>query len=173
MKKNIVRIIILILIILTYLKPLKAETFEENITSALLTKEVSSDINMYQKILEIPKIKLKKGFYAINSPFNQVKYGIEVIKDDPNLLILASHSGNAKISYFKNLNKLENNDEVIISSPATKEYYKIVYHYEINKNGQFKVLNDGLDKKIILITCSKEDKTKQIVYVGKYEKKEV
>ena len=172
MKRNIVKSLIILLIIFFNIRIIKEDliTYEKE-TKEDLTVETDNKTSKYSQVLEIPKIKLKKGFYNLNSEYNKVKYGIEVIKENENLLILASHSGNSKISYFKNLDKLENGDEVIVSSKGNKEYYKIVYNYEILKNGTFKILKDGIEKKIILITCKKSDKTKQIVYVGESIKK--
>lgn len=120
----------------------------------------------YFGILEIPKINLKKGFYSLNSKYNHVKYGLEILKDDPNLLIVASHSGNSLISYFKNLDKLVIGDEVIITKNASKDIYEVKYFYSYNKNGMLEMLNDHLTSKIILITCDKNDLAKELVYVA-------
>ena len=64
---------------------------------------------VYIGYLEIPRISLRYGFVAKDSYYNHVDRNIQIIKesDFPDVengnLIIAGHSGNAKISYFKNL----------------------------------------------------------------------
>ena len=76
--------------------------------------------NSYIGLLEIPKIKLMKGFYNIESSQNNVNKNIEVIKNStmPNqnnsILVLAAHSGYGKHAYFSNLTDLILNDEINI-----------------------------------------------------------
>ena len=66
----------------------------------------------YFMILEIPKIKLKRGLYGVNSYLNNVNSNLEILSssnmpDTQNSnLIIAGHSGNSDVSYFKNLYKL-------------------------------------------------------------------
>lgn len=121
--------------------------------------------NDYIAILEIPKINLKKGLYAKDNKYNDVKYGIQILdKSNENLVILASHSGNSLISYFKNLAKLKVDDKVIIKYQEKDYIYQVRYFYEIEKNGKLEILDDNIYKKIILITCNNQ--SKQIVYVG-------
>lgn len=124
----------------------------------------------YYFILSIPSINLEEKVYEYNSNNNDVNKGIYLAKDYnfsnmKGSLILASHSGNSKISYFKNLNYLSNNDIVIIKKNDTTYYYKIIDNYKIEKNGSFKYKN--LDNHIYLITCDKKNKKKQLVYTGK------
>ncbi len=120
----------------------------------------------YLGILEIPKINLKKGFYNINSQYNRVKYGLQLIKYDPNLVILASHSGNSLISYFKDLDHLTVGDEIRITYKDAEDIYTIKYFYQTTKNGVVENMQDQISSKIILTTCDKEDLKKQLVYVG-------
>ena len=125
----------------------------------------------YVAVLEIPKINLKKGLYNYNSIYNDVDKNIEILDNSkmPNKenssLILASHSGNSSVSYFKNLDKLLNGDSVIVYYNNVKYYYRIIDFYLEKKNGYISMpyFNDG--KYIILTTC--KDSLNQLVYIGK------
>ena len=85
----------------------------------------------YIGILEIPKIKLQKGFYDINNKKNNVNKNIQVLKnstmpsENNSVLAIASHSGNGKKAFFKNLYKLEINDQINI-------YYQNKIYYTVN-----------------------------------------
>ena len=69
----------------------------------------------YIAVIQIPKINLEKGIYNIDNSLNNVDKNIAVLRetiwpDQKNShIILASHSGNSDISYFKKLNKLKIN----------------------------------------------------------------
>lgn len=124
----------------------------------------------YLGILEIKSIKLKKGFYDINSKLNDVDKNIEVIKFSlmPNIknsnLILASHSGNSDISYFKNLDKLKLGDIASVYYHKNKYDYKLVNYYEVIKSGKVQIIKNNDVNNLTLITC-KKNSDKQIVYI--------
>jgi sortase A len=79
---------------------------------------------------------------------------------------LYAHSGNSSISYFNNLNKVEINDEVYIYYNGVKYEYKIFDKYDIEKTGKAEVYLTNTEKYITLITCSQEQKNRQIVLIG-------
>ena len=59
-------------------------------------------------VLEIPSINLSRGFLDKENIYNDVDYNIKILDESamPNEkgnVILASHSGNSKIAFFKNL----------------------------------------------------------------------
>ena len=126
-------------------------------------------------VLEIPKIKLKKGLYNIDSKLNNVDKNIKILHesnmpDIPNgNLILASHSGNSSISYFKNLNKLDINDNIIIYYNNEKYIYKLVNIYQVDKTGSIEILRNNNKRTLTLITCNKKDKTKQLVFISELD----
>ena len=65
--------------------------------------------------------------------------------------ILYAHSGNSKIAYFRNLNKLNVNDEVFIYYEGVKYSYQIINKYEIEKTGKMEVIRDSKRKLITRI----------------------
>lgn len=132
----------------------------------------------YVGILEIPKINLKQGFLDINSKYNNVDYNITVIQTstypdiDGGNFILASHSGNAYISYFKNLYKLEIGDEAYIYYKSIKYTYHIVNIYNVEKTGKVAIYRDSNATVLTLITCTKNSETEQTVYILELTNKE-
>ena len=132
----------------------------------------------YIGVLEIPKINIKRGFLNIKDKGNNVNKNLQVIKgsDMPNVkngnLIIAAHSGNSYISYFKNLYKLSNDDVAYVYFNNIKYTYKVAGKYDAEKNGKVTIHRDNKKNTLTLITCSQTDKTKQIVYILELESEE-
>ena len=114
--------------------------------------------------LEIPKISLDKGFYAYSSVYNSVDKGIELINDFSSLedgILLASHSGNSDVSFFKDLYKVSIGDYVYVSFGDYRYTYRVFNKYETLKNGYLDVPSD--DYVLILTTCSYNDGMQLVV----------
>ena len=146
------------------------EVIEEEKENELKVQEQRKTIN-YVGIIEIPKINLKKGLVNKNSKNNNVDKTIMTLKettypDDNSIshIILASHSGNCSVCYFKNLYKLNINDDVYFYYKGNKYIYNISNKYEIDKTGkmEYKYANNS---NIVLITCIRGT-NKQIVYIA-------
>jgi len=125
----------------------------------------------YIGFLKIDEINLKVGLVAKESRYNHVDRNVQILdpSDYPNVIngnfILASHSGTSKISYFKHLYKLELGD---IATIFYKDYiynYKIVDIYNVPKTGSLEVKRDSNKTVLTLITCTKDSKTLQTVYI--------
>lgn len=132
----------------------------------------------YIGVLEIPKINIKRGFLNIKDKGNNVNKNLQVIKgsDMPNVkngnLIIAAHSGNSYISYFKNLYKLSDEDVAYVYFNNIKYTYKVAGKYDAEKNGKVTIHRDNKKNTLTLITCSQTEKTKQIVYILELESEE-
>ena len=128
-------------------------------------------VESYLGILEIPKIRLKRGFYNINSKYNKVDYNITIIngstypEEKNNNLILAAHSGNCTICYFNDLYKLKINDEAYLYYKDTKYKYKLVKTYEEQKDGTVAIYRDYDKNCLTLITCTRNSNNKQTIYI--------
>lgn len=135
-------------------------------------EEKKEDNKNYFMVIEIPKISLKKGLCKIGESCNKVSKNIEILKesDMPDIergnLILASHNGNSNVSFFDKLNCLKVNDTIYIFYKNIKYEYKLNTQYEIDKVGTAVIHRDGDKNTLILITCKKHSRTKQIVYVA-------
>lgn len=130
----------------------------------------NQDFN-YIGFLEIPKLNLKRGFFDINSKYNNVDSNITVINgstmpdEQNNNLILAAHSGSCSYCYFKNLYKLKKGDKASINYRGKKYNYEIVKIYEVTKDGTVAIYRDYSKNTMTLITCTRNSDTKQIVYI--------
>ena len=151
------------------------EAIQENNEVETTPEEPQQIVNRvnynYIGILEIPKVNLKQGFLDINSKYNNVDYNITVIQTStyPDVekgnFILASHSGNSYISYFKNLYKLEIGDQAYIYYNNIKYSYQIVNIYNVEKNGKVAIYRNSNATCLTLITCTKNSDHEQTVYI--------
>lgn len=152
------------------------EIEEDNIepTEIIDTKEEVKEqakVN-YIAVLKIPKINLERGLVDPNSYLNNVNYNLEWIDgssmpDEVNgNVIIAGHSGSARISYFRNLYKLEIGDEASIIYKNKTYTYKVVDIYDIEKTGKAEIIKDKDTTTLTLITC-RHATNKQIVVIFK------
>lgn len=157
---------------------IKVDIDEEKIKEQPKQEEKKTSNYNYIGVLEIPKINIKRGFLNIKDKGNNVNKNLQVIKgsDMPNVkngnLIIAAHSGNSYISYFKNLYKLSNEDVAYVYFNNIKYTYKVVGKYDAEKSGKVTIHRDNKKNTLTLITCSQTDKTKQIVYILELESEE-
>lgn len=112
----------------------------------------------YLAVLEIPKIKLKKGLVFATKDFKSINYEVSIdinsnFPDESGNFILYAHAGNSKISYFKDINKLDINDEAIIYYEGKEYIYEVVQKYEITKTGTLNLDKSYSDNNLILLTC--------------------
>lgn len=129
----------------------------------------------YLGILEIKKIKLRKGFYKLNSNLNNVDKNIMIVSSSnmPDVnkgnLILASHSGNSSVSYFRYLDKLDMEDIASIYYLGKKYDYKLINYYDVDKNGSVQIIKNNDINTLTLITC-KKNTNKQTVFIFELNK---
>ena len=134
-------------------------------------KEDNPTANYYIGTLSIPKIGLDKGFASIESSYNNVDNNIKVLEysnypdQKKGNFIVAGHSGSAWNSFFRNLYKLEVNDKAYVNYKNKTYEYKIVDIYYQEKTGKIRIYRDYNKTTMTLITCTKDDKTKQTVYI--------
>jgi len=132
----------------------------------------------YIAILEIPKIKIKRGLFAIHNKNNTVDKTIQIItpSDMPDIengnLTLAAHSGTGRIAFFKNLNKLQIGDEIILYFNQTKYTYKVRNIYEEKKDGDIEIRKNPNTTTLTLTTCKPKEKDKQLILISEQTKKE-
>lgn len=123
----------------------------------------------YVAILDIPKINLRKGLVMSTKNFKSINYAISIDKnskmpDEKGYFILYAHSGNSRISYFKDINKLEKDDITKVFYQGKTYNYKVNKKYEIQKTGSL-VLNESYDtNNLVLLTCIHNTK-KQLVII--------
>ena len=179
--KNFIRILFLLFIVTGFLllgydkvnsfKKLKASNKKvEEYFHTRSTNKKSTLNNNYIGVLEIPKIGLKKGFVDPFSIHNNIGENITILKPYmmPNkknsTFILAAHSGNSNISFFKDLYKLSIRDTVYIYYNNKKYIYEVVKYYEEDKKGTITIKDNNNIKKLILTTCKSFNK--QLIYIA-------
>lgn len=147
-----------------YKNELKIEEFYNN-------DYVDKELTGYIGILKIDKINLYQGFYDISSKYNDVDKNIMVheVSNYPDVvngnLILLAHSGNSAVSYFRDLDKLDYGDIAFVIVGDDVYTYKLVNIYELVKNGKVFIDRDNNVKTLTLITCSRVNLDKQVIYI--------
>lgn len=138
-------------------------------------EEVKEQVKVnYIAVLKIPKINLERGLVDPNSYLNNVNYNLQWIDgssmpDQENgNVIIAGHSGSARISYFRKLDKLAIGDEASIDYKGKVYNYKIVDIYDIDKTGTAEIIREKNKSTLTLITCRHNTK-KQIVVICELE----
>ncbi len=148
------------------------EFFNETpvVTTKLIKSNIKHDNNDFIGFIEIPKINLKGGFVHPLSVHNNINENITILKpfmlpnENNSTFVLAAHSGNSYVSYFKKLYKLDIDDIVYVYFNNKRYEYKIVKYYYENKNGEITIKDNIYTKKLVLTTCKSFDK--QLIYIA-------
>jgi LPXTG-site transpeptidase (sortase) family protein len=130
------------------------------------------DYSKYYGVLEIPKIWLKRGFYS-SGKYNNIQYNVTFVpgSDTPDVvggnLVLIAHSGDAYISYFAYLYKLNLGDVAYITMNNTgaQYMYSLVKKYDVPKSGSVVIDKTYGTTTLTLITCTKNSDNQQTVYI--------
>ena len=142
----------------------KAENLEEIFTEI--------DYSKYLGVLEIPKIRLKRGFYSTDNRYNKIDYNVTLVSgsnmpDEQNgNTILIAHSGDSYISYFAYLYKLDVGDDAFILYNGQNYHYQIVNIYNVEKNGIVNIDRNYERTTLTLVTCTKDNDYLQTVYIA-------
>lgn len=153
-----------------FFKEEPVSNIEENNNQNQSEVKINKTID-YMAILEIPIINLKKGLVDINSSSNNVNKNIYILKEstfpkenEDSHIILAAHSGNSSISYFKNIIKLNINDRINLYYQNNLYKYDVIKKYEIEKTGKLNIdLTNNSD--LTLVSCI-SNTNKQIVILA-------
>lgn len=124
----------------------------------------------YIAVLKIPKINLERGLVNPNSYLNNIEYNVQILKNsampdqEKGNVMLAAHSGNARVSYFRYLYKLSIDDEVIIDYKGHTYTYKVVSIYDVDKTGKAQIYRNKNTNTLTLVTC-RHNTNKQIIVI--------
>ena len=174
--------------IYNYMQSYNSKTQEENQIDSYINKDSTNDVETadnlasdetnehrevnYSFVIEIPEISLKKGIYGIIQEFNTVSKNIQLLNesDMPDIengnVILASHNGSSSISFFNKLDRLNTDSIIYIYQSGIKYEYRLNNSYEIEKNGTAIIKRDLNKSTLTLITCKRNSKDKQMVYIA-------
>ena len=129
------------------------------------------DYSKYLGVLEIPRIGLKRGFYNVGNRYNNIQYNVTMVggsdlPDVPNgNLILMAHSGDAYISYFAFLYRLNIGDSAYVTYGGRKYHYQVANIYTVPKTGVVTIRRNKERTTLTMITCTKDDDHSQTVYI--------
>lgn len=172
-----------------YLKSKKEKAYEK-VRISLMTNEDNTPQNIdeqvtepepeplpngYLGILTIDKINLSQGFYNKDNPDNNVSKNVTFLEpsnypDEKNgNTILVAHSGTSHIAYFKHLYQLQVGDVAKIEYKGKIYTYKIENIYYEEKDGDVTIYRDTSRSTLTMITCTKNDNTKQTIYIAYLE----
>lgn len=157
-------------------KDLEQKQYLENNIVEVQNEQVNT-VENYIAVIEIPKINLKKVIYDKKSKYNNLDKNIQILEKSKMFgeignTILVAHSGSSKISFFRNLHKLKENDYIYV-------YYKnIKYTYTVNqiilekKTGYISLFELEEENCLILSTCGEENQTQLVVLCNIIKKEE-
>ena len=144
---------------------------EETVQEEQPKQEVNQSKKIdYIAVIKIPKIWLEKGLASKGSYYNNVNRNILILNEsdmpdkDKGNVILAGHSGSGRTAFFKNLYKLQTDDEVSIFYGGSEYKYKVVNQYDIEKTGTANIVRNAEKSTLTLITC-RHNTNKQIIYI--------
>ena len=147
------------------------EIEEDIIEEPQKVEEVKEQVKInYIAVLKIPKINLERGLVDPNSYLNNANYNLEILDESAmpdqknGNVIIAGHSGSARISFFRNLNKLVIGDEVFMDYKNNTYKYKVVDIYDIEKTGTAEIIRNKNKSTLTLITC-RHNTNKQIIVI--------
>ncbi len=158
-------------------EPLEEIIVPEEITTTTTTQVVQTTTkpkdarDAYIGYVEVPSVKIKRGFVSPDSKYNSVGYNVMVIKGSemPDVkngnLILAAHRGNSSVSFFDKLYKTKRRDKAIITYGGKTYTYELVNSYEESKDGSLTIKRNANVNTLTLITCTRNNKKTQTVFI--------
>ena len=146
------------------IKSISTANLERNTNTSYISTVSKEENDEIIGTLTIDKLNLSKNIYNINSSHNNVEENVTILNDDINLIVLAAHSGPGYIAFFDDLDKLELNDTINLTYNNKNLVYKVTNIEEQAKDGTIEI-NKTNKQRLILTTCSKKDKGKQLVVI--------
>lgn len=154
------------------------EDYEENSnTDEIVEKQETKQVQNtnYIAVIEIPTINLQTGIVMSNASYTTMNRNVSVYPtaDMPSVdngnFILFAHNGSSRVSYFKNINRLKDNDKIYIYYNNNKYTYNVIRKYDVSMYNS-SPLNRVENKTIItLITCKSGNNKYRTVIVGELE----
>lgn len=125
----------------------------------------------YIGYLEVPDVGIKRGFVSLDSKYNSISYNIMLVKgstmpDKKNgNLIFAAHRGSSSVSFFDKLYKLTDGAHAYVTYKGKVYDYQLKAKYYEKKDGILTIRRNADVSSLTLITCTRNDKTTQTVFV--------
>lgn len=117
------------------------------------------------QMIEIPRINLFLNVEKADDNFQNLDESLVYYKyfNPNNKIIIFGHSGMGVGTYFNKLHKLSSND--FVNLYLEDKVYKYIFNksYTVSKNATYILENEENSKKLLLITCKRNDKNKRVV----------
>ena len=116
----------------------------------------------------IKKINLKQPIYNQTSKKNNIEENVTILNgsespsQENSIMFLAAHSGQGNIAFFNNLDKLNINDIILLKYDNITYKYIVTNIWETKKDGNIEIIKENYQQ-LILTTCSKQNKKKQLI----------
>lgn len=163
MKKKVLSIFVIIIYFYIMLNLIYSSIISKDITSNYMinTGKTYSD----SIIIEISKISLKMPVLKALDDFSNLDNSIVYYKkfDPKNKIIIFGHSGIGYGAFFNRLDELNINDSVFLYNKDMMYEYEVFNVYNVDKTAVYLLNEEENSKKLLLITCIKNDKNKRLV----------
>lgn len=157
-------------------EPLEEIIVPEEVTTTVAVEKTTTTKKVdardaYIGYLEVPDVKIKRGFVSPDSKYNSVGYNVMVIDgskmpDEKNgNLILAAHRGNSSVSFFDKLYKLKRRAKATITYEGKTYTYELTNTYEESKDGSLTIKRNANVNTLTLITCTRNNKKTQTIFI--------
>lgn len=118
-----------------------------------------------RQMIEIPRINLFLNVEKADDNFQNLDESLVYYKyfNPNNKIIIFGHSGMGVGTYFNKLHELSSND--FVNLYLEDKVYKYIFNksYTVSKNATYILENEENSKKLLLITCKRNDKNKRVV----------
>ena len=119
--------------------------------------------------IRIDKLKINNPIYEKGSINNNIDKNVIILDesdypDNQNgTVLIGAHSGTAKESYFKNLNKLVIGDVIKLTYRDKLYTYKVDKISKDNKDGKISINYENKKNRLVLFTCYPKDKNNYLI----------
>ena len=119
--------------------------------------------------IKIDKLKINNPIYEKGSINNNIDKNVIILdqSDYPDkqngTVLIGAHSGTAKESYFKNLNKLVIGDVIKLTYRDKLYTYKVDKISKDNKDGKISINYENKKNRLVLFTCYPKDKNNYLI----------
>ena len=126
---------------------------------------INNSVELPVMFIDIPKIGVYEEIYDKTSINNDINKHVIIMKEssypgEGKNVIIGAHSGSGPLAYFKDLDRLEIGDQIIIKYLDNKFVYVVNNIHKDDKNGKIVIKeNDGLT----LFTCYPGDKNNYLI----------
>lgn len=116
----------------------------------------------------IDKLHINRPLYNIDNNKNNIEENIIILNgsimptDNNSIMFIAAHSGTGYNAFFRNLDKLKENDVVKLIYNNEEYTYIVKNSWEEEKNGYINISKDE-SKQLILTTCSPNKDNYQLI----------